>query len=58
MGIPPMVSSNTAFMCLNGTHPCVDFMDVIMGDIPIMVGTWKCQTQAQRGQVIYSSFVL
>ena len=22
-------------LCLNGTLPCVDFMDVIMGDIPI-----------------------
>ena len=21
-------------LCLNGTLPCVDFMDVIMGDIP------------------------
>ena len=26
---------NLTTLCLNGTLPCVDFMDVIMGDIPI-----------------------
>ena len=26
---------NLITLCLNGTLPCVDFMDVIMGDIPI-----------------------
>ena len=25
---------NITTLCLNGTLPCVDFMDVIMGDIP------------------------
>ena len=34
-------------MCLNGTLPCVDFMDVIMGDIPYITtlclnGTLPC----------------
>ena len=24
----------SATLCLNGTLPCVDFMDVILGDIP------------------------
>ena len=28
---------NIATLCLNGTLSCVDFMAVIMGDIPIMV---------------------
>ena len=26
---------NLTTLCLNGTLPCVDFMDVIMGDIPL-----------------------
>ena len=34
-------------LCLNGTLPCVDFMDVIMGDIPYITtlclnGTLSC----------------
>ena len=29
-------------LCLNGTLPCVDFMDVIMGDIPIYNLTTLC----------------
>ena len=30
MGDIPYITT----LCLNGTLPCVDFMDVIMGDIP------------------------
>ena len=26
---------NLTTLCLNGTLPCVDFMDVTMGDIPL-----------------------
>ena len=34
-------------LCLNGTLPCVDFMDVILGDIPYITtlclnGTLPC----------------
>ena len=34
-------------LCLNGTLPCIDFMDVIMGDIPYITtlclnGTLSC----------------
>ena len=28
---------NLTTLCLNGTLSCVDFMDVIMGDIPLSV---------------------
>ena len=43
MGDIPYITT----LCLNGTHPCVDFMDVIMGDIPYMTtlclnGTLPC----------------
>ena len=27
---------NLTTLCLNGTLPCVDFMDVIMGDRPVL----------------------
>ena len=33
---------NLTTVCLNGTLPCVDFMDVIMGDIPIYNLTALC----------------
>ena len=38
---------NLTTLCLNGTLPCVDFMDVIMGDIPYITtlclnGTLSC----------------
>ena len=33
MGDIPIYNLTT--LCLNGTLPCVDFMDVTMGDIPI-----------------------
>ena len=29
---------NVTTLCLNWTLPCVDFMDVIMGDIPVTLG--------------------
>ena len=40
-----MISRNT--LCCNGTVPCVDFMDVVMGDIPYIItlclnGTLPC----------------
>ena len=43
MGDIPYIST----LCLNGTLPCVDFMDVIMGDIPYITtlclnGTLAC----------------
>ena len=39
--------SPIATVCLNGTLPCVDFMDVVMGDIPYITtlclnGTIPC----------------
>ena len=33
---------NLTTLCLNGTLPCVDSMDVIMGDIPIYNLTTLC----------------
>ena len=33
---------NLTTLCLNGTLSCVDFMDVIMGDIPIYNLTTLC----------------
>ena len=29
------VTHNLTTLCLNGTRPRVDFMDVIMGDVPV-----------------------
>ena len=45
MGDIPIYNLNT--LCLNGTLPCVDFMGVIMGDIPYITtlclnGTLPC----------------
>ena len=33
-------------LCLNGTRSCVDFMDVIMGDISLFLSEFQSETSA------------
>ena len=47
MGDIPYLTTLFNKLCFNGTLPCVDFMDVIMGDIPYLTtlcfnGTLPC----------------
>ena len=45
---------NLTTLCVNGTSSCVDFMDVIMGDIPIAEKEVKLTVRLFTGELYHS----